>query len=269
MSSDDLIWVGSAPLSPEDMGRLRRDLVLQRTVLWVPTGLILSISMLFISGLKLSAPESIAAVSISFFAALLFARKSGNQRYRQIRNGLISGMNVTPLLQQEGRGIAARFLGMPGGSDILDVLMRPEKGGVLSKEQDEWGRVVYKTRGRDPKGPAEGSGADTIDARMPRIDAMTPRPEYEGIEDELTEGEKLMAEANVARDERAQDAWELAESQDPDLVEAGVEKLGDLVAQGHFLENNPEGVFPEAPTRAAPNTPPPSLPTQDEGQSQD
>jgi hypothetical protein len=78
-----------------------------------------------------------------------------------------------------------------------------------------------------------------------------------------------MAEANVARDERAQDAWELAESQDPDLVEAGVEKLGDLVAQGHFLENNPEGVFPEAPTRAAPNTPPPSLPTQDEGQSQD
>ena len=269
MSSDDLIWVGSAPLSPEEMGRLRRDLILQRTVLWVPTGLILSISMLFISGLKLSAPESMATVSISFLAALLFARKSGNHRYRLIRNGLISGMNVTPLLQQESRGIAARVLGVPGGADILDVLMRPDEGGALSKEQDEWGRVVYKTRGRDPKGPAEGSGADTIDARMPRIDAMSARPEFEGIEDELTEGEKLMAEANVARDERAQEAWEIAESQDPDLIEAGVEKLGDLVAKGHFSESGERGNFPEAPSRAAPNTPPPSLPTRDEDPSQD
>ena len=269
MSSDDLIWVGSAPLSPEDMRRLRRDLILQRTVLWVPTSLILSISMLFYAGLKLSEPESIATVAISFFAALLLARKSGYQRYRQIRTGLISGMNVTPLLQQEGRGITARFLGMPGGADILDVLMRPDESGVLSKEQDEWGRVVYKTRGRDPKGPAEGSGADTIDSRMPRIDAMTPRPEFEGIEGELTEGEKLVAEANTARDEKAQEAWKLAEEQDPDLVEAGVEKLGDLVAKGHFSGGGVGGDFPEAPTRAAPNTPPPSLPTRDEGQSQD
>jgi len=71
------------------MGRLRRDLILQRTVLWVPTSLILSISMLFYAGLKLSEPESIAAVAISFFAALLLARKSGNQRYRQIRTGYI------------------------------------------------------------------------------------------------------------------------------------------------------------------------------------
>ena len=89
MSSDDLIWVGSAPLSPEDMGRLRRDLILQRIVLWVPTSLILSISLLFYAGLKLSEPEAIATVSISFFAALLLARKSGYQRYRQIRSGLI------------------------------------------------------------------------------------------------------------------------------------------------------------------------------------
>ncbi len=269
MSSEDLIWVGSAPLSPEDMNRLRRDLVLQRAVLWVPTGLIISISLLFYAGLKLSEPDSIATVVISFFAGLLLARKSGNQRFHQIRSGLMSGMNVTPLLQQEGRGITARFLGMPGGDDILDVLMRPESGGEFSKEKDEWGRVVYKTRGQDPKGPAEGAGADTIDSRMPRIDAMTARPEFEGIEDELTEGEKLMAEANTVRDEKAQEAWIVAESQDHDLVEAGVEKLGDLVSKGYFLDGNDEGAFPEAPTRAAPNTPPPSLPTRDGDSSLD
>ena len=268
MSSDELIWVGAAPLGPDEMRRLRKDLILQRTVLWVPTSLILSTSLLFFFEMQLSSPESIAAVSASFITALFFSRVSGNQRYRVIREGLISGMNVTPLLQQEGRGIAARFLGMPGGADILDVLMRPAEGGELSKEQDKWGRVVYKTRGQDPKGPAEGSGADTIDARMPRIDAMTPRPEFEGIEDELTEGEKLIAEANTVRDEKAQEAWAVAESQDPDLIEAGVEKLGDLVAQGHFLEQDGSGDFPEAPTRAAPNTPPPSQPTRDEDQSQ-
>ena len=83
---------------------------------------------------------------------------------------------------------------------------------------------------------------------------MSARPEFEGIEGELTEGEKLMAEANVVRDERAQEAWEIAESQDPDLIEAGVEKLGDLVAKGHFSESGEGGNFPEVPSRAAPNS---------------
>ncbi|GIS44775.1 MAG: hypothetical protein Ct9H90mP16_18450 [Candidatus Poseidoniales archaeon] len=107
--------------------------------------------MLFFSGLKLSAPESMAPVSISFLAALLFARKSGNHRYRLIRNGLISGMNVTPLLQQESRGIAARVLGVPGGADILDVLMRPDEGGAF-QGTGEWGELSTRP-GRDPKGP--------------------------------------------------------------------------------------------------------------------
>ena len=81
MSSDDLIWVGSAPLSPEDMGRLRRDLVLQRTVLWVPTSLILSISLLFYAGLKLSEPEAIATVAIYCLPRLL-------RKLRQEKNQL-------------------------------------------------------------------------------------------------------------------------------------------------------------------------------------
>jgi hypothetical protein len=118
--------------------------------------------------------------------------------------------------------------------------------------------VVYKTRAEDPKGPAEGSGADTIDANMPRIDAMTPRPEFEGIEGELTDGEKLLEEANVVRDKKAQKAWQEAEESDTELIEAGVEKLGDLVAQGHFSKKDGSEDFPEAPKLAPPNTPPPS-----------
>ena len=267
MSSDDLIWVGAAPLSSDEMERFRKDLVLRRTVLWVPTGLILAMGLLFFFELPLSEIESVATLLFAFFVGLFLGRVSGNQRYRQIRDALLDGMDVAPLLQQEGRAIASRVLGMPGGADILDVLMRPQEGGALSKERDKWGRVVYKTRGEDPRGPAEGAGADTIDSRMPRIDAMTPRPEFEGIEGELTEGEKLVREANVARDLKSQEAWEAAEKSDPELIEAGVEKLGDLVGKGHDFGEG--GNFPVAPTRADPNTPPPSPPEHDEDLSLD
>lgn len=269
MSSEDLVWVGAAPLDSDSMEKLRRDLILQRTLLWVPTGFVIAIILLFIFKLPLSAPESILTLVFTFFIGLGFGRVSGNQRFTQIKDALVAGLSVTPLLEQEGRGITARFLGMPGGADVLDVLMRPQEGGALSKEKDEWGRVVYKTRGSDPKGPAEGSGADTIDSQMPRVDAMTPRPEFEGIEGELTEGEKLLEEAKIARDERSQEAWQKSEAEDPDLIEAGVEKLGDLVARGHFATQEESGDFPEAPTRAAPNTPLPSQPEQDEDSSLD
>ena len=240
MASGDLVWVGAAPLGADEMKRLRKDLILQRTVLWVPTGLLLAMLMLFLSKLSLSSPESILTLSFAFFVGLILGRISGNQRFSQIQNALLEGLDIAPMLHQERRGITARFLGMPGGSDILDVLMRPQEGGALSKEKDEWGRVVYKTRGVDPKGPAEGSGADTIDSRMPRIDAMTPRPEFEGLEGELTKGEKLREEANIVRDEKSQKAWKESEEADADLIEAGVEKLGDLVAKGHFSKQDDE-----------------------------
>ena len=267
MASGDLVWVGAAPLGTEEMMRLRRDLILQRTVLWVPTGLLIALLMLFLSKLPLSAPESILTLSFAFFVGLILGRISGNQRFSHIQNALLEGLDIAPMLHQEGRGIAARFLGMPGGADILDVLMRPQESGALSKEKDEWGRVVYKTRAVDPKGPAEGSGADTIDSRMPRIDAMTPRPEFEGLEGELTKGEKLREEANIARDAKSQEAWELSEKSDPELVEAGVEKLGDLVGQGHDLGEG--GDFPRAPTRAAPNTTLPSSIGPEDDSTQD
>ena len=267
MASDDLIWVGATPLGSDEMEKFRKDLILRRTVLWVPTGLILAMGLLFYFELPLSELESVATLLFSFFVGIILGRVSGNQRYRQIRDALLDGLDVAPLLQQEGKGIASRVLGMPGGADILDVLMRPHEGGALSKERDKWGRVVYKTRGEDPKGPAEGSGADTIDARMPRIDAMTPRPEFEGIEGELTRGEKLVQEANVARDLKSQEAWDTAEKADPELIEAGVDKLGDLVAKGHDFGEG--GDFPVAPTRVEPNTPPPLPSELDEDSSLD
>ena len=264
MSDEDLAWVGAAPLGKEEMERLRKDLITQRTVIWVPLGFLVALSLLYFFERNLAEPEAILTLAFTMIIGVIFGRVSGKQRYAQIQNAMMDGLDIAPLLEEEGRGMAARVLGMPGGTDVLDVVMRPEKGGVMAKEKDKWGRVVYKTRGMDPKGPAEGSGADTIDSSMPRVDAMTPRPEFEGLEDDLTAGEQLVEEANIVKDVKAQEAWERAESSDPDLIEAGVSKLGDLIGTGHFSEQMQNEEFPVAPTRADPNTPPPSLPTRDE-----
>ena len=241
MSRGDLTWVGAAPLGADEMESLRRGLILQRTVVWIPTGLIIAMLLLYLFERSLSSPASIVTLSFSFLVGLVLGRISGRQRYNQFQDALLEGLDIAPMLHEEGRTFAARVLGMPGGPDILDVLMRPHEGGAMAKERDKWGRVVYKTRAVDPKGPAEGSGADTIDARMPRIDAMTPRPEFGGLEGDLTEGEKLLEEANVVRHEKAQKEWKKAEESDTDLIEAGVEKLGDLVAKGYFSEQEGGG----------------------------
>ena len=63
---------------------------------------------------------------------------------------------------------------------------------------------------------------------------MDPRPEFDDLEGELTRAEETVAEADLIAAERAQKRWEKQEQEDPELIEAGVEKLGDLVAKGHF-----------------------------------
>jgi hypothetical protein len=63
---------------------------------------------------------------------------------------------------------------------------------------------------------------------------MSERLEFEDLEGPLTKAEKLVAEADEIAAEKALEEWDIAESTDPELIEAGVEKLGDLVATGHF-----------------------------------
>ncbi|HIF04294.1 MAG TPA: hypothetical protein EYQ80_02470 [Candidatus Poseidoniales archaeon] len=138
MTMGELDWVGAAPLDASAMARLRKDLILQRTVLWIPTGLIVALMMLFLFGLPLGAREAIAVLAFATFLGLVLGRLAGDSRYRQIRIALLRGMDIAPLLEQEGRGITARFLGLPGGTDVLDIVMRPKEGGKLAKEKDPW-----------------------------------------------------------------------------------------------------------------------------------
>ena len=157
----------------------------------------------------------------------------------QLVDDILEGRaTVTELLEQYS-GDPSTFIdsimNLTGTTSALEALLEGRgEGGELAKEVDKWGRTVYSTRGKDPRGPAKGKGADTFEKSLSRVDAMTPRPELEGREGELTKSEKIVEEANIIAAEDAQKRWERSEVNDPELIEAGVTKLGDLVARGHF-----------------------------------
>ena len=140
------------------------------------------------SGLKLR--SRINGCFNLLLAALLFARKSGNHRYDSFEMGLFR-MNVTPLLSKKVENCRSS-IGSTKRSGLLDVLMRPDEGGACLRNRTSGGELSTKLETRD-KRVLRKDPRGYIDARM-RIDAMSARPEFEGIEGELTEGE-LMAEA--------------------------------------------------------------------------
>ena len=123
---------------------------------------------------------------------------------------------------------------------VVDQIIEDAPDNPLQKTMSPSGGAVYMTRGRDPKGVAEGGGADTFDPRNPQIDGMDLRPEHEGLEGELTKSHEVKIEADEIVADDAQKAWEEAEKNDPELIEAGVERLGDLVGTGHFGGRTPE-----------------------------
>ena len=100
-----------------------------------------------------------------------------------------------------------------------------------------------RTRGADPAGPDWGKTDFKLGHKPVRRDAIAEGKKYSGMEGDLTSGEKMVADANSKYAKMAQKRWEIAEANDPDLVEYGVEKLGDLVKTDYFEKNADEGVF--------------------------
>ena len=118
-------------------------------------------------------------------------------------------------------------------SDVEQII-NDVSNDPLAKEVSSSGGAIYKTRGKDPKGVALGGGADTFDSNMPTIDGMELKIEHKGLEAELERSTLIKVEADNIAAEISQTSWETAERNDPELIEAGVERLGDLVGQGHF-----------------------------------
>jgi len=109
---------------------------------------------------------------------------------------------------------------------------------------EQWEREMKKqrtnplmTRGNDERGFTPGILESELDAEN---DYRTVEEDdaYEGLEAELSVAQQVKAEADQRYAEQAQERWEKAEQSDPDLIEAGVKRLGDLVATDYFERNH-------------------------------
>lgn len=188
-------------------------------------------------GIRLT-PLTWAAIFTSVTLLIFIGVNRRTNRTMEMVDDIIKGRTtVTELVDEHGiesPDLVNTLLRMNENSDLLEKFGSTPIGDEFAKEVDKWGRTIYSTRGKDPKGPAKGKGADTISASISRVDAMTPRPEFDGRQAPLTNSEEAVEEANEVAAEEAQKRWERSESNDPELIEAGVDKLGDLVARGHY-----------------------------------
>tara|TARA_B110001452_G_scaffold267608_1_gene278430 strand:+ start:2525 stop:3196 length:672 start_codon:yes stop_codon:yes gene_type:complete len=134
-------------------------------------------------------------------------------------------------------------------SHLLDIDSKELRHQAYLQHLSEWIAPgieeinPVRARGEDPTGPDWGKTDFKLGHEPARRDAITENEKYAGMEGELTSGERMVAKANDEYSELAQKRWELAESSDPDLVEYGVERLGDLVNTDYFEKNAEDGAF--------------------------
>jgi len=93
-----------------------------------------------------------------------------------------------------------------------------------------------RTRGKDIRGFTGGVLESDLDEQQ-AIRPVSEHDAYADLEQDLTVAEQVKAEADKRYAEHAQQRWEEAERNDPDLIEAGVTRLGDLVTTDYFEKN--------------------------------
>ena len=92
-------------------------------------------------------------------------------------------------------------------------------------------------RGNDERGFTPGILESELDSEN-EYRTVEEDDAYEGLEAELSVAQQVKAEADQRYAEHAQERWEKAEQNDPDLIEAGVKRLGDLAATDYFERNH-------------------------------
>lgn len=100
---------------------------------------------------------------------------------------------------------------------------------------------MARTRGTDEKGPTWGKQDGAFGEVTNFRNAIEHGKIFDGLEGELYKSEKLIKDANENYSEMAQQRWEKSQSNDPDLVEAGVKTLADLVTTDYFEKNSKDG----------------------------
>ena len=109
-----------------------------------------------------------------------------------------------------------------------------------SKHSNYPNSEYLRIRGSDEKGPAFGKDNKNFSTHGKRIDAMANR-DYDDIESTSTNAEKMIRLADEVQSDISSKQWEKSESMDNDLIEAGVDNLGDLLKTGWFEKNKQDG----------------------------
>lgn len=168
---------------------------------------------------------------------------AGNHTYSMIL-GLVSILSGILLYQSE-ESFAQKY----DMTHLLDIDDKEERYQAYLEHLSEWIASDMeeinptRTRGSDPSGPDWGKTDFKLGREPQRRDAIVQGEKYSGMEGDLTSTEKMVADANTKYATMAQKRWEIAEANDPDLIEYGVEKLGDLVKTDYFEKNAESGAF--------------------------
>ena len=125
-----------------------------------------------------------------------------------------------------------------GLSDSSDKTNNPSD--ISNKPSNYSNKQHLRNRGSDEKGPAFGDKTSNFSTAKSRIDAFENK-QYDDIESIITETEAMvgMADKQYAKDAAKQ--WTDSENTDPDLIEAGVDNLGELIKTGWFDKNSKDG----------------------------
>ena len=136
------------------------------------------------------------------------------------------------------------------------LLLYVASSKVRGEFEEEWTGLQPSDgrRGSDPSGWTAGQ-TDSDLGQGQRRDAIAAGEAYDGLEGPLRPSELLRAEADKRYDEVAAARWAASEANDPDLKEAGFERLGDLVAANSLTGPGPEDTFRHLSQASVPEEP--------------
>jgi hypothetical protein len=172
----------------------------------------------------------IGAVFASFITVFMMISRAEGIKAHQREEALLRLLEVHPDYFEDGPARERLVLAAETGA-FNELQVKKNTGAI---------------RGHDEKGFTGGKKANPLDAAARRRDAMESESDYVGLEGDLRRSEHLVEEANARYEEAASQHWKAAEEADLDLIEAGVERLGDLVQTDWFEKNAKDGAVDEA-----------------------
>ena len=163
------------------------------------------------------------------FSTVMKVKRNQDARARSQEEALLRLLEVNPELF-ESTGFRQRLTLAAETGRFDEVQVRKNTGSI---------------RGHDEKGFTGGVEVNTHDGIAARRDVKESEGIYEGLEGELSPSEHLVVEANAQYEVAANERWKAAEEADVDLIEAGVERLGDLVRTDWLDKNAKDGALDE------------------------